>query len=556
MPKFPRVDNCMYVCMYACMYACTFVCLYVCIHVCMYVRMYASVHACMYVYSRIKLSSLYSSLPPPQRTCKTNMKHAAPRPRRKLGTAAHLKNHRKMLIHRIKCAEEDVTEAEAAVAALSDLDVSAQDIGLRAGTAASAAYRLKAALDNRREALFKLTTLDQDDVMMLSGQEPRRLNRKESARNSLEACKKLHAEKPRERHGKPASIARSSTGIPRKKEERRQHGQNWKKEERRQHGQLASAERARRGASCAFASSTFPSGKETNRKSRSVSGSSSSSSSTSSSSTFRSGQSTRSCFRQTMAKAGSTNEALLEDILKAGEREAASASLSATASVEAANAADAAHEPVRLRSSQIQMALCLKPLGLGPNDVSTAGVAAEPKPQPKKRPLAAPPSQPQPKKRQRPEAEPEEPAQPETPIATIQLSGDRVPPTPSWHAAGSLNENYQIELAQRELRDEKIKEDLLAGNRVCYRSGGWSLYPRVWSNNRCTFEPVTSADEVSEWDIVFCQVLPRNRFFAHYVKYKYWAADQWVFTISNAKGWENGRTDIEHIYGILVNVEW
>ena len=109
---------------------------------------------------------------------------------------------------------------------------------------------------------------------------------------------------------------------------------------------------------------------------------------------------------------------------------------------------------------------------------------------------------------------------------------------------------------QEQLRDEKSKEDLLAGNRVCYRSGGWSLYPRVWSNNRCTFEPVTSADEVSEWDIVFCQVLPRSRFFAHYVKYKYWAADQWVFTISNAKGWENGRTDIEHIYGILVNVEW
>ena len=50
------------------------------------------------------------------------------------------------------------------------------------------------------------------------------------------------------------------------------------------------------------------------------------------------------------------------------------------------------------------------------------------------------------------------------------------------------------ELRLREVRNQMIKEQLLLGKPVIYRSSGWSLYPRVWSNDLCTYEPVTSAE--------------------------------------------------------------
>jgi hypothetical protein len=41
---------------------------------------------------------------------------------------------------------------------------------------------------------------------------------------------------------------------------------------------------------------------------------------------------------------------------------------------------------------------------------------------------------------------------------------------------------------------------------VCYRSSGWYLWLRVHPTDQTTYEPVTSADQVEENDIVFCQV--------------------------------------------------
>jgi hypothetical protein len=102
-----------------------------------------------------------------------------------------------------------------------------------------------------------------------------------------------------------------------------------------------------------------------------------------------------------------------------------------------------------------------------------------------------------------------------------------------------------------------IKYNLLAGNNACYRSSGWSLHPRVWPNDLTTYAPVTSADQVHEKDIVFCQVQPGDRFYAHLVKRKEWhhSREEWVFTISNAKGRENGWCYMRHIYGQLVRCE-
>ena len=109
----------------------------------------------------------------------------------------------------------------------------------------------------------------------------------------------------------------------------------------------------------------------------------------------------------------------------------------------------------------------------------------------------------------------------------------------------------------REVRNKMIKEQLQAGTSVQYRSSGWSLWPRVHSNDLTTYDPVTSADQVREGDIVFCQVQPGDRFYAHVVKRKILQSygphhGEWEFTIANARGWENGTCHIKHIYGRLV----
>ena len=118
-------------------------------------------------------------------------------------------------------------------------------------------------------------------------------------------------------------------------------------------------------------------------------------------------------------------------------------------------------------------------------------------------------------------------------------------------------ENWPLEMERRELRNNMIKEQLQKGRNVAYRSSGWSLWPRVWSNDCCTYEPVESEDQVRQKDIVFCQVQPGDRFYGHLVSSKYWhnRAARWTFTISNIKGRENGWCYIEHIFGRLVNVE-
>ena len=96
-----------------------------------------------------------------------------------------------------------------------------------------------------------------------------------------------------------------------------------------------------------------------------------------------------------------------------------------------------------------------------------------------------------------------------------------------------------------------IREQLQAGNPVVYRSSGWSLFPRVHSNDATYYVPVTKEEDVSVGDIVFCQVEPGLRYYAHLISKKEWYNDKWWYTITNIKGHRNGWADIEHIYGRL-----
>ena len=119
------------------------------------------------------------------------------------------------------------------------------------------------------------------------------------------------------------------------------------------------------------------------------------------------------------------------------------------------------------------------------------------------------------------------------------------------------------ELRLRYQRNVLIKSQLLEGKSVVYRSSGNSLWPRVQSGQKCTFIPVRAAGQKLQQlgvylhvgDIVFCEVQPRDRFFAHEIKEI--ETIKWVtyYSIGNARGHINGWCEAKHIYGKLVGVE-
>ena len=162
------------------------------------------------------------------------------------------------------------------------------------------------------------------------------------------------------------------------------------------------------------------------------------------------------------------------------------------------------------------------------------------------------------------------PPRPTRPVP--RLDTDDIPPRPTRPVPHVFNWSHEItpeldvdwtlcpedpakELRLRWERNVLIKEQLQLGNPVVYRSSGWSLWPRVWSNDLCSYDPVTSANEVRFGDIVFCQVQPGDRFFAHVVSRKWFQNGEWYFKISNLRGRENGWCAMKHIYGRLVRAQ-
>ena len=105
-------------------------------------------------------------------------------------------------------------------------------------------------------------------------------------------------------------------------------------------------------------------------------------------------------------------------------------------------------------------------------------------------------------------------------------------------------------------RDVQIKAELQAGRNVYFRSSGCSLYPYVLPGDRCTFTPVTDQTKVRVTDIVFCEVQPLGRFYAHMVVQKQEeSSGKMRYIIGIHMGPQKGWCYIEHIYGRLVNVQ-
>ena len=102
-----------------------------------------------------------------------------------------------------------------------------------------------------------------------------------------------------------------------------------------------------------------------------------------------------------------------------------------------------------------------------------------------------------------------------------------------------LSADWAEEQKLRTERNQLIMERLQAGKTVAIRrSSGWSLYPRVWSNDLCIFGPVRLGYEVNEGDIVFCKALPQGQYDAYLVRAMEWDNPQqawayWISTLSS-----------------------
>ena len=101
------------------------------------------------------------------------------------------------------------------------------------------------------------------------------------------------------------------------------------------------------------------------------------------------------------------------------------------------------------------------------------------------------------------------------------------------------------------IRYDDFKARLLEGETVQFRSGGNSLRPKIMSGECCVYQPVRTHEDVNEGDIVFCQI--GEKYWGHMVKQKTYVGGDYVYTISNLKGHENGTTDLAHIYGRVIN---
>ena len=131
-------------------------------------------------------------------------------------------------------------------------------------------------------------------------------------------------------------------------------------------------------------------------------------------------------------------------------------------------------------------------------------------------------------------------------------------------------EKMEQELRLRDARNKLIRELLMEGRSVFYRSSGSSMWPLVQADDACTFHPIQAVTakngvhsfqkEVSEicvGDIVFCQVQRSQQYYGHivlYVKQSHYHKEP-EYWIGNIREHINGWCLREHIFGILVDVQ-
>ena len=144
-------------------------------------------------------------------------------------------------------------------------------------------------------------------------------------------------------------------------------------------------------------------------------------------------------------------------------------------------------------------------------------------------------------------------------VAVVQSKYDLIPRDEDvdW----TLDPDWDKESMMREVRNRYVKEALLEGRTVSFRSSGWSLFPRVHSGDRCYYEPVNH-DDIEVGDIVFCEIPRSGRFHAHIVhNIELWNGRR-TFLIGNNNHERqppkaphyNGYCNDEHVYGKMTSV--
>ena len=114
--------------------------------------------------------------------------------------------------------------------------------------------------------------------------------------------------------------------------------------------------------------------------------------------------------------------------------------------------------------------------------------------------------------------------------------------------------DWNLEWRLRDARNDMIRDQLQRGQTVQYRSGGWSLYPRAWSGDRCMYEPVRIDTMIHTGDVVFCRVKPKNLYYAHLlIRIDNTAGSaRSIYWSGNMGGHINGWCYKENIYGRLI----
>ena len=119
------------------------------------------------------------------------------------------------------------------------------------------------------------------------------------------------------------------------------------------------------------------------------------------------------------------------------------------------------------------------------------------------------------------------------------------------------NADLGNEMKLRLVRNAMIKEMLVGGRTVQYRSTGDSLKPRVRSNDVTMWEPVKDHSLLKVGDIVFCVVQEGDRFYGHAIhEIGTWTNGKTYWMIGNLKNPPhiNGWCYAEHIFGRLMEV--
>ena len=164
--------------------------------------------------------------------------------------------------------------------------------------------------------------------------------------------------------------------------------------------------------------------------------------------------------------------------------------------------------------------------------------------------------QPRPKAAAAPPPAIEIPPRPTRDVPYFVLEAHDVRPGDELDVDWTLSHDWAEERRLRDIRNKLIREQLQSGLTVGYRQSGWSLWPRVHSNDLCCYIPVRFQEQVQVNDIVFCQVHPGQYYYAHLVRRKEEDPNrgEYVFWIGNMAGRLNGHCYLDAIYGKLVQV--